>query len=195
MNPTPVFELAELLGGVAKGFGSHVSATGWATDSRHVKPGDLFLAIKGANVDGHDHAAEAINLGAIGVIAERTVDAPHILVSNLPVALARMASAYRDRFTGPVIGVTGSAGKTMTRGVCGCRCEALGAVLKTEGNQEHGIHGAAALPDRIDAQSIRLSWSRWECAVSATSATCPSFQGRYDRRNSEHWRQSHGVSR
>ena len=135
MRPTNVCELAELLGGAAVNVPSSLLAAGWATDSRDVKPGDLFLAIKGARVDGHAHVVAALEAGAVGSVVERTVTGPHILVRNLPTALAKMASAYRNRFNGPVIGITGSAGKTTTKEFIAAAVEPLGAVLKTEGNR------------------------------------------------------------
>jgi UDP-N-acetylmuramoyl-tripeptide--D-alanyl-D-alanine ligase len=135
MNPTLVLELAKMMRGTASHIIQSSLASGWATDSRDVKPGDIFLAIKGARVDGHLHVEEAHDRGAVASIVERTVGTPHILVSNLPVALARMASAFRDRFSGPVIGVTGSAGKTMTKELTAAAVAPLGKVLKTEGNR------------------------------------------------------------
>ncbi len=135
MRPTSVMELAKLLGGVAHGIAPDLNAIGWATDSRAVNPGDIFLAIKGANFDGHDHVTEAQDRGAVASVVERAVKEAHIAVTNLPVALARMASAYRDRFAGPVIGVTGSAGKTMTKEFIAAAVSPLGPVLKTEGNR------------------------------------------------------------
>ena len=135
MRPTSVCELAALLGGTKVEIGSGLTATGWATDSRDVKPGDLFLAIKGARADGHQHVPEALKAGAVGAVVERPVASPYILVRNLPTALAKMASAYRRRFEGPVIGVTGSAGKTTTKEFISAAVSSLGSVLKTEGNR------------------------------------------------------------
>lgn len=135
MRPTSVCELATLLGGTAVNVGSSLVATGWATDSRDVKEGDLFLAIKGARADGHEHVPEALKAGAVGAVVERPVAGTHILVRNLPTALANMASAYRTRFDGPVIGITGSAGKTTTKEFIAAVVAPLGPVLKSEGNR------------------------------------------------------------
>ncbi|MHB8637335.1 MAG: UDP-N-acetylmuramoyl-tripeptide--D-alanyl-D-alanine ligase [Fimbriimonadaceae bacterium] len=135
MRPTNVCELAALLGGTPVNVGGGVEATGWATDSRDVQAGDLFLAIKGARTDGHTHVVDALDAGAAAAVVEHSVPGPHILVRNLPTALAVMASAYRERFGGPVIGVTGSAGKTTTKEFIAAAVASLGAVLKTEGNR------------------------------------------------------------
>ena len=108
---------------------------GFATDHRQIKAGDAFLAIKGANFDGHEFAQQAFKAGAVVVIAERPVAAPHILVSNLVEALARFARELRSGFDGPVIGITGSAGKTTTKEFLASALSPLGKILKTEGNK------------------------------------------------------------
>ncbi len=108
---------------------------GFATDHRQIKAGDAFLAIKGANFDGHEFAQAAFKAGAVVIIAERPVSAPHILVPNLVEALARFARELRSTFDGPVIGITGSAGKTTTKEFLTSALSPLGRILKTEGNK------------------------------------------------------------
>jgi UDP-N-acetylmuramoyl-tripeptide--D-alanyl-D-alanine ligase len=109
--------------------------TGFATDHREVAPGDLFLAIRGAKFDGHDFAAAAVAAGAVAVLAERPVDVPHLRVDNLVEALSRMAASFRSEFEGPVVGITGSAGKTTTKEFVAAALEPIGPVLKTRGNR------------------------------------------------------------
>jgi UDP-N-acetylmuramoyl-tripeptide--D-alanyl-D-alanine ligase len=135
VKPTPVEDLARLLGGQAVGFAPGATISGFATDNREVKPGDLFLAIKGSRVDGHDFVADAVRAGAAGSLVERPIEGPHILVPNLVDALARMAAHFRSGFPGPVVGVTGSAGKTTTKELIAAALSPLGSVLKTEGNR------------------------------------------------------------
>lgn len=130
-----VEQFASMVQGEARGFASGATITGFATDNREVKPGDLFLAIKGERVDGHDFSAQAVAAGAVGVLAERAVEAPHVLVSNLVDALAKMALFFRNIFVGPVVGVTGSAGKTTAKEFIAAALSPLGRVLKTEGNR------------------------------------------------------------
>jgi UDP-N-acetylmuramoyl-tripeptide--D-alanyl-D-alanine ligase len=115
--------------------GDDAPVIGFATDSNGVVHGDLFLAIRGARVDGHDYVSSAIANGCSGTLAERSVDGPHILVPDLVQALAKMASGLRDTFSGPVIGVTGSAGKTTTKEFIAAALSPLGDILKTEGNR------------------------------------------------------------
>lgn len=133
MTPISISEFAQIVSGTASASGGQI--TGFATDNREVKPGDLFLAIKGAKVDGHDYAADAIQRGAIAVLAERPVEASHILVSNLVDALAKLGAHFRGKFHGPVVGITGSAGKTTTKEFLASALAPLGDVLKTVGNR------------------------------------------------------------
>ncbi|MFI5386472.1 MAG: UDP-N-acetylmuramoyl-tripeptide--D-alanyl-D-alanine ligase [Fimbriimonadales bacterium] len=135
MNPIAVDRFAVIVGGEAHGFASGATVSGFATDNREVKPGDMFLAIKGARVDGHDFAADGIQKGAVGTLAERPVEGPYILVPNLVEALAKLGKHFRAQFDGPVIGVTGSAGKTTTKEFIAAALSPLGKVLKTEGNK------------------------------------------------------------
>jgi len=133
--PVSVSKFAEMLGGTAIGFEADAMVSSFALDSNQVKPGDLFMAIKGERVDGHDFIPQALASGALGSIAEKQVPPPSIQVPNLVEALARMASLYRDRFDGPVIGITGSAGKTSTKEFVAAALSPLGLVLKTAGNR------------------------------------------------------------
>ncbi|HZH99489.1 MAG TPA: UDP-N-acetylmuramoyl-tripeptide--D-alanyl-D-alanine ligase [Fimbriimonadaceae bacterium] len=111
--------------------------TGFATDHREVKAGDLFIAIRGARVDGHTFAAEAISSGAVACLVESAPagDMPHILVDNVAEGLAAFARSLRGEFTGHVVGVTGSSGKTSTKEFLAAALSPLGPVLKTEGNR------------------------------------------------------------
>lgn len=88
---------------------------GVAFDSREIGPGDLFIALKGENSDGHLHVDQAFSLGAAGAIVSQPVDGPHILVSDTAQALDALAKASRARTGAKIIGVTGSVGKTGTK--------------------------------------------------------------------------------
>jgi UDP-N-acetylmuramoyl-tripeptide--D-alanyl-D-alanine ligase len=127
-------EYAALLGGSLNGPAA-ATVEGFATDSREAAPGILFLAIRGAHVDGHDFVPQALAAGAVAAVVERRVEGPHILVKDLVSALGRMAGRFRDEFTGPVVGITGSAGKTTTKELVAAALSPLGPVLKTRGNR------------------------------------------------------------
>jgi UDP-N-acetylmuramoyl-tripeptide--D-alanyl-D-alanine ligase len=134
VKPLPLAELARIVGGQAVGIRDEV-ATGFALDSREVRPGELFLAIRGAKTDGHDHVPEALAQGAVAALAEREVEGPHVLVPNLVDALARMALHFREKFRGPVVGITGSVGKTITKEFVAASLSPLGKIAQTSGNR------------------------------------------------------------
>lgn len=108
---------------------------GFATDSREVQAGVLFICIKGERVDGHDFASSALAAGAVACLCEKPVDGPHILVDGIASALAAFAVTRRNEFLGPVVGVTGSTGKTTTKEFVAAALSPLGPVLKSEGNR------------------------------------------------------------
>lgn len=110
-------QIAEATGGTAHG---DFTISGVAFDSREVGPGDLFIAMRGEQADGHAYIAKALANGAAGVISEQPLleslsDAPHVLVKDSFAALNAMGHAARSRTAATIIGVTGSAGKTGTK--------------------------------------------------------------------------------
>ena len=112
---TPLWTFDELLaatGGTASG---HFEVTGVAFDSREIGKGDLFLALKGAETDGHLFVDKAFANGAAGAIVSEPVPHPHILVADTMQALEALGHASRARTKAKIIGVTGSAGKTGTK--------------------------------------------------------------------------------
>jgi UDP-N-acetylmuramoyl-tripeptide--D-alanyl-D-alanine ligase len=147
-------DLARRFGGVASG---DAVVTGFVTDNREVKPGDLFIAIKGEKVDGHNFAPDAFSRGASACLVEQSVDGPHILVPNVVQALADMARSFRLEFGGPVIGITGSAGKTTTKEFCAAACASLGEVLKTQGNRNSEFTGPLLWPERTEATKVAIT--------------------------------------
>lgn len=120
-----------------------------AVDSRKIQPGEMFVAVQGAHVDGHQFIRQAFEQGAVGamiaapmqtslsaLIAEYGNTHTFIVVDNPHQAVCTLAAAWRKRFTYPVIGVTGSAGKTTTKEVLGniLRCQGMN-VLLSQGTQ------------------------------------------------------------
>jgi len=88
-----------------------------STDSRSLKAGEVFLALKGDNFDGHAFIEQAAKLGAAAVISERPFDIPIpcLVVENTLTALVDIGRAIRNEFTGATIAITGSAGKSSTK--------------------------------------------------------------------------------
>lgn len=101
--------IAAATGGVAHG---DFQVSGVEMDSRDVRPGDLFIALKGEAMDGHAFIAKAFANGAVAALVDRPVDFPHVLVPDTTAALHALAQAARDRAAAIRIGVTGSVGKT-----------------------------------------------------------------------------------
>ncbi len=97
--------------------GAHVWVRGVSTDTRTLRKGDLFFALRGPNHDGHAYAAEAVRRGARAVVAEREIPAgvPLVIVQDARAALGAFAAAWRAALRGRVIAVTGSNGKTTTK--------------------------------------------------------------------------------
>ncbi|HTH26960.1 MAG TPA: UDP-N-acetylmuramoyl-tripeptide--D-alanyl-D-alanine ligase [Sphingobium sp.] len=104
--------IAKATGGKAHGY---FWASGVAYDSREVGPGDLFIALKGTQSDGHDFVDKAREAGAAGVIVDRPMKGPHVRVADTTDALVALGHAARQRTGAKIIGVTGSVGKTGTK--------------------------------------------------------------------------------
>ena len=104
-------------------------------DSRKIRPGGLFVAFPGENVDGHDFAATAVAAGAAGVLGGRDTGVPGIVVGDPLVALARLARTVVDRLSGlTVVGLTGSSGKTTTKDYIGQLLGRLGPTVAPAGS-------------------------------------------------------------
>ena len=102
-------EIAAATGGTASG---PFQASGVEMDSRDVRPGDLFVALKGESMDGHRFLDAAFAKGAVAAIVDRPVAYPHVLVTDTTAALHALAHAARERSAAVRIAVTGSVGKT-----------------------------------------------------------------------------------
>lgn len=111
------------------------------TDTRQLQPGDLFVALRGDRFDGHDYVARAMSLGAVGALVSRIVDGggSQLLVADTLDGLQRYAQSWRKDFDIPVIGITGSTGKTTTKQMVAAVVAARGPVLATVGNLNNHI--------------------------------------------------------
>lgn len=120
-------EIARVTRGTASG---EFQVSGVEMDSRDVRSGDLFVALKGETMDGHRFVDKAFANGAAAALVDRPVDGPHVLVEDTTAALHALAAASRNRSSAVRIGVTGSVGKTGVK-------EAIFAAL------DRSSHGAA----------------------------------------------------
>ncbi len=115
-------------------------AEGYSIDSRTLAPGELFFAVKGERLDGHDYVAAALERGAVAAVVQKS-DLPRyrdrarlLAVDDTLVALQTLASAVRRVWGKPLVGVTGSAGKTTTKEAIAHVLATRFRVLKSEGN-------------------------------------------------------------
>ncbi|MGI4787388.1 MAG: UDP-N-acetylmuramoyl-tripeptide--D-alanyl-D-alanine ligase [Janthinobacterium lividum] len=126
--------------GAANG-GDTIVFTGISTDTRTLQPGDLFVALTGPTTDGHQHIAAALRGGAAGLIVSQNVVAslstPVLRVPDTQIAYGLLARYWRDQFDIPVIGVTGSVGKTTVKEMLAAALSPLGPVLKTAASQNN----------------------------------------------------------
>ncbi len=120
--------------------------SGISIDSRTIKPGEAFIAIRGGNFDGHDFAAEAVKKGCRCIIAEKKAGRPagggnvtRVEVADTVKALGAIARFYRRKFSIPVIAVTGSSGKTTTKDMIAWVLSQSVKVLKNEGTKNNHI--------------------------------------------------------
>ena len=118
-------------------------ATGYSIDSRTVAPGDLFFAVKGERLDGHDFVAAALERGAVAAVVSRAkvssltdaaLGVPLLIAEDSLIALQALASHVRRQWGKRVIAITGSAGKTTTKEAIAAALAAKFNVLKSQGN-------------------------------------------------------------
>ncbi len=128
---------------------SQMDIKGVSIDSRNIKEGELFIALKGQRFDGHDFVPDAIKNGAWGALVDRSAleNRPSLLgglknilsVEDTLHALQKMAHMHREKFSIPLVGVTGSNGKTTTKEMLASILKEKGPVLKNEGNLNNHI--------------------------------------------------------
>ena len=114
---------------------------GCSTDSRSCQREQLFVALEGPHHDGHTHVGEAGRRGAAAALVSRPVESslPMIRVTDTLQALGRLAAVWRDRFDLPVIGVTGSNGKTTVKEMLASILRGDATLLATRGNLNNEI--------------------------------------------------------
>lgn len=111
-------------------------------DSREVCGGDLFVAYKGERVDGHDYISAAFDKGAACCLAERVPEGERrgvIVVDDVQRALEDIAAAYRDTLSLPIVGITGSVGKTSAKEMISAVLSSRWRVCKTDKNLNNQI--------------------------------------------------------
>jgi UDP-N-acetylmuramoyl-tripeptide--D-alanyl-D-alanine ligase len=133
----------------ARAQGADTGFSGVSTDSRSIVAGELFVALKGEKFDGHAYVDDVLSRGAAGAVvgeefAAAHPDLPLICVTDTQLALGALAAQWRGRFAIPLIGITGSNGKTTVKEMCAAILRAqfdnaAGSVLATTGNLNNEI--------------------------------------------------------
>ena len=116
----PLWTFAEIASAIRGKASADGEVHGVSIDSRTTRSGDMFLAFKGPNQDGHNYVRQAMAKGAVGAIVSRddldlSETFPTILVGDTAQALETLGQAARSRTGAKIIGVTGSVGKTGTK--------------------------------------------------------------------------------
>src|ERR1700693_4941915 len=118
----PLSRIAEFIAAAGQApTGPAASTQGYSIDSRTIQPGELFFAVKGERLDGHDFVHQALVRGAVSAVVRKDqlarfpVKACLLAVDDTLVALQTLATAVRRLWGKPVVGVTGSVGKTTTK--------------------------------------------------------------------------------
>ena len=143
MENITVLRAAELCGGILYGNAEEdVFIQNIVINSREVMPGDLFAAYRGEHADGHNYIPSAFERGAACCLAEYVpegVSGPVIVVPDVQLAMEKLAKAYRAEFSIPVVGITGSVGKTTAKEMIASVLSRRYRTLKTEGNLNNRI--------------------------------------------------------
>ncbi len=142
-------QLVEILAATPQGLSAttlDALAVGITTDSRSLKPGEVFLALRGERFDGHSFVAQALQQGAIAAIVDyqgaadlQHSDLPLLAVEDTLGAYQAIAHWWRQQFSIPVIAITGSVGKTTTKELIAAVLSTQGRVLKTQANYNNEI--------------------------------------------------------
>ena len=122
-----------------------ITVEGVCTDTRFLKDGEIFVALRGEKFDGHDFLEIAITKGAIALIVEEVISVkirsliPQFVVKNTLQTYQEIAHWWRKQFNIPIIGITGSVGKTTTKELIAGVCRKSGQVHKTQLNYNNEI--------------------------------------------------------
>src|SRR5713101_1394948 len=135
----PLSKVAEFLSATGE-FDHQAIAQAYSIDSRTIQAGEFFFAVKGERMDGHDFAQQALEKGAVAAVVRTdqmsryTAKAGLMAVDDTLVALQTLGAAVRRLWAKPLVGVTGSTGKTTTKEAIAHILSTRFRVLKSEGN-------------------------------------------------------------
>ncbi len=138
-------QAARSLGGAL--IGADAQFVGVSTDTRRLRPSELFIALAGPRYDGHDflHAAQAHGAAGVVVMRRAQTPLPRIVVTDTRLALGRLAVCWRRRFNVPVVAITGSNGKTTVKEMTAAILAQVGPGCVSEGNLNNDVGAPLSL--------------------------------------------------
>jgi len=175
MDAVPLDQLAQFAEAVRQNGDGTRLVTNLSTDSRTTRPGDLFVALRGDNFDGHKFVSQATDRGAIGAIVEKTwtgkpsPDLCLLRVSDTLRAYQQIAAQYRRSLGLKVIAITGSNGKTSTKDFTASVLGRRFRVTKTEGNFNNHV----GLPRTILQAGKEDEIAVWEIGMNHPGEIAP----------------------
>ena len=176
MEKLKLSEIASACKGVSS---TELEITGVAIDTRKVKPGDLFICIKGERFDAHEFAKTAIENGAAAVMIHRDIDfdCPYVKVEDTSKALLALSGYYRSKFNIPLVALTGSVGKTTTKEFTYLIVNSQFNAIKTIGNLNNEIgvpQMLFQLDNSVEAAVIEMGMNHFGEIHNLTTAAKPN---------------------
>jgi UDP-N-acetylmuramoyl-tripeptide--D-alanyl-D-alanine ligase len=168
MNPLTLSQIARFAGALRSGGDGHVTLSRIGTDSRTIKPGELFVALRGENFDGHDFVESVAKAGATGALVNVNWNGnvPNgfalLQASDTLQAYQQLAANYRRSLVLKVIAITGSNGKTSTKDFAASVLSRKYRVTKTEGNFNNHV----GLPRTILEATSEHEVAVWEIGMN-----------------------------
>ena len=123
----------------AKRIGENVTVKGISTDTRTINGGELFIALKGPNFDGHDYIKTALDKGAAACLVQNEINTNAVITTDTHQALGLLAKAWREKFNKTVFAITGSNGKTTVKEMIASIISQNQSVMATDGNLNNDI--------------------------------------------------------
>lgn len=168
LQEKPLWTKLELEEATGSTLPENIQAFGVSIDTRTIQPGDIFIALKGEKLDGHDYVEQALKKGAVVAIVEKPIIIPDtdklLVVSDTGKALYQMATYAKKRSSAVRIGITGSSGKTTTKEMLIKALSTQGKVHATTGNlnNEWGVPlTLARLPQETDYAIIEMGMNHF----------------------------------
>lgn len=176
MDKTSLTEIASMCDAKMLRPDTGVAISNINKDTRTIRPGDLYIGLRGENFDGNKFTAQAIEGGAAAVLldspgdAEKFADAiPVLLAENSLIALTKLAAAWRSKLDLKVLGITGSSGKTSTKEFAAAVLGSKFKVVKTQGNLNNHI----GVPLSILAATTSDKAAVWEIGMNHPGEIAP----------------------